>query len=243
MAVLWRLGKKLGNAAIVDVAWSALIAFCALFYLGLNSGNETRRVLASAVASLWGFRLSLYIFYRNLVFKEEDKRYTQLKKNWGAEQNKKMLYFYFMQGIAAALFSIPFLLMAQNTDPQISFLEKFGFGLFVIALVGESLADFQLHKFKANPDNQGKTCKSGLWRYSRHPNYFFEWLVWVSIFVFSLSSPFGWTTIFAPLLMYHFLVNVTGIPKAEEGSLKSRGDEYRQYQKETSKFFPWFVKG
>jgi steroid 5-alpha reductase family enzyme len=117
-----------------------------------------------------------------------------------------------------------------------------GVAFWATGLLGESLADRQLARFRADPANKGKICQIGLWNYSRHPNYFFEWLVWVGYAVFALGSPWGWLGFIAPALMLHFLLNVTGIPMTEELSLKSKGDAYREYQRTTSAFVPWFKK-
>ena len=134
--------------------------------------------------------------------------------------------------------------MLANVDPRlhVGLAEWLGCALWLVALGGETLADRQLAAFKDDPANRGKVCDSGLWRYSRHPNYFFEWLVWVSFFLFALPSPWGWTTIFAPALMLFFLLRVTGIPYTEQQSLRSKGDAYRAYQRVTSPFIPWFPK-
>jgi steroid 5-alpha reductase family enzyme len=99
-----------------------------------------------------------------------------------------------------------------------------------------------MKRFKADPANKGKVCEAGMWRYSRHPNYFFESLVWWAYFLFALGSPFGWTTVFCPLLMLWFLFRVTGIPLTEEQAVRSKGDAYREYQRTTSAFVPWFKK-
>jgi len=127
-----------------------------------------------------------------------------------------------------------------DTRVQWGWCDLLGFLLWVIAICGESLADRQLDAFKANPANRGKVCESGLWYYSRHPNYFFEWLIWVAFFLFALPAPWGWATIVAPALMLFFLLRVTGIPYTEQQSLRSRGAAYRQYQRSTSAFVPWF---
>ena len=100
----------------------------------------------------------------------------------------------------------------------------------------------QLKQFKANPANKGRVCQAGLWNFSRHPNYFFEWLVWVAFFLFALGSPWGWVTIYCPALMLFFLLKVTGIPMTEELAVKTKGDAYREYQRTTSVFVPWFKK-
>ncbi len=109
-------------------------------------------------------------------------------------------------------------------------------------MAGEGLADSQLKRFRAQPENRGQICQAGLWNFSRHPNYFFEWLVWVGLFIFALGSPLGCATLYCPALMLFFLLRVTGIPLTEELSLKSKGDRYREYQQTTSAFVPWFKK-
>ena len=118
-------------------------------------------------------------------------------------------------------------------------IEWAGAVVWAIGLIGEAAADAQLARFKANPANRGRTCRDGLWRYSRHPNYFFEWTIWVGFFIVALGSPFGWATLVAPSLMLYILLYVTGIPAAEAASLRSRGDEFREYQRTTSAFVPW----
>jgi steroid 5-alpha reductase family enzyme len=134
--------------------------------------------------------------------------------------------------------------MLSNFDPRLhlGFSDWLGFSVWLVAILGESLADRQLAAFKADPSNRGKVCSAGLWKFSRHPNYFFEWLVWVALFLFALPAPWGWTTIFAPALMLFFLLRVTGIPYTEQQSLRSRGEAYRSYQRTTSAFVPWFPK-
>ena len=112
----------------------------------------------------------------------------------------------------------------------------------LIALCGEALSDFQMQRFKADRANDGKVCEAGLWRYSRHPNYFFESLIWWGFFIAALSSPHGWVTIICPLLMLYLLFQVTGIPLTEEYAIKSKGELYRAYQRTTNAFVPWFPK-
>jgi steroid 5-alpha reductase family enzyme len=114
--------------------------------------------------------------------------------------------------------------------------------LWLLAMLGESAADAQLNRFRSDPANKGKTCRVGLWNYSRHPNYFCEWLVWVAYFIYALGSPGGWMAVYAPALMYLFLTKVTGIKATEEHAVRSRGEDYREYQRTTNAFFPWFVR-
>jgi steroid 5-alpha reductase family enzyme len=157
-----------------------------------------------------------------------------------------MAGFFQVQGILQVVLSLPWLLTMLDRRPtetfQLSGLNWLGIALWCVGLIGETIADRQLAAFRANPANKGKVCQRGLWNHSRHPNYFFEWLVWVGYAVFALSAPWGWLGLLAPALMWHFLVNVTGIPMTEELSVKSKGVAYRDYQRTTSAFVPWFKR-
>ena len=148
-----------------------------------------------------------------------------------------------LQAVLIVLLSIPFLIVCLNDRPGISLLEWLGVAIWSIAVAGEGVADWQLKQFRSRSENKGKICQAGLWNLSRHPNYFFEWLVWVGFFVFALGSPLGCAAIYCPALMLFFLLRVTGIPLTEELSLKSKGNAYREYQRTTSAFVPWFKKG
>ena len=160
---------------------------------------------------------------------------------WGANAARKMFWFFQMQGLLLVALSAPFLLACLNPSKRF-----FHWWNLPVPPSGSSrwlakaVADQQLKKFKADPANRGRVCQAGLWHYSRHPNYFFEWLIWVAFFVFALGSPLGWTTVYCPALMLFFLLKVTGIPMTEELSVKNRGEEYRAYQRTTSAFVPWF---
>jgi steroid 5-alpha reductase family enzyme len=151
------------------------------------------------------------------------------------------LLFHELQAVIVVIFSLPFLLAAWTPRP-LRLLDFAGLAIVLLALVGESIADRQMQRFKADPGNKGRVCETGLWHYSRHPNYFCEFLVWVGFAIASLSTPWGWLTLACPLLMYHFLTKVTGVPLTEEYALKSKGDAYRTYQRTTNAFFPWFRK-
>lgn len=242
MSLLWLLAKKLNKASIVDPAWAALIAVMAVFYGTMAGGDPVRKFLITAMAVFWGMRLCFFILFVRVAGKHEDPRYKELLAQWGEQKDLKLFQFFILQGIVAAVFSLPFLIVSLNTRAGISAVEIVGFFLWLAAFCGETAADLQLEAFKSDPANRGKTCRAGLWNYSRHPNYFFEFMIWCSFFIFSLGSPYGFFSILCPALIFHFLFNVTGIPKAEEQALKSRGDDYRDYQRRTSKFVPWFPK-
>jgi steroid 5-alpha reductase family enzyme len=233
----WILQLQTKNAAIVDTVWSASFPLLALIYFTLLNGNIQRQLLLVAVVCIWGFRLAIHLYLRT-AGRPEDARYAALRKEWGEKQNAIMLRFYYFQAFLALVLSLPFALILLNKASGLNYFEIAGAGIWLIAFIGESAADHQLKKFKKDASNRGKICDKGLWHYSRHPNYFFEWLVWVSFFVMALGSNLGYITIICPLAMYYFLTKVTGIKYTEEHMMKSRGKTFTDYQNSTSAFFP-----
>ncbi len=131
------------------------------------------------------------------------------------------------------------MLLASRNQTELGVLDIIGCFIWWIAVMGEGIADKQLADFRMQSENKGKVCQRGLWRYSRHPNYFFEWMHWWSYVCFAWFAPWGWLSIGAPLAMLYFIFFVTGIPPTEAQAIKSRGDAYREYQRTTSAFFPW----
>lgn len=242
MSLLWLLAKRINKASIVDPAWASIIAVMAILYGTMADGDPVRKFLVTVMAVFWGMRLGAFIFFMRVAGKPEDPRYKELLAGWGEQRDFKLFRFYILQGIVAAVFSLPFLIISMNPRPGLSGIEVLGILLWLAAFIGETAADLQLEAFKADSASKGKTCRLGLWNYSRHPNYFFEFMIWCAFFIFALGSPYGIVTVICPALIFHFLFNVTGIPKAEEQALRSRGDDYRDYQQKTSKFIPWFPK-
>lgn len=243
MAVLWIVGIRIRNFGIVDIAWAAGFSAVAVLYAVLSEGYTPRRWIMAGMAVLWSLRLTVHLYVRIVGHHPvEDGRYRALRREWAEHLHLKFFWFFQFQAALVSIFSVPFLLACQNPNPRIALFERLGAALWGIALAGESLADRQLSRFKSDPAGRGKTCQVGLWRYSRHPNYFFEWLIWCAYFLFALAAPWGWVTVYCPLLMLYFLFRLTGIPMTEEQSLRSRGDEYRRYQETTSVFVPWFRK-
>ncbi|MBI1770429.1 MAG: DUF1295 domain-containing protein [Bacteroidetes bacterium] len=233
----WLIQLKTKNAAIVDSVWAASFPILALIYFLQSSSSAFRNVMFLSMVLVWGMRLASYLLVRALSH-AEDIRYTALRKKWGNLQNILMLRFFYFQAILALILSLPFALILISPTSDLIFIEWIGIAIWIIGVVGESIADAQLKKFKSNSENQDKICEVGLWNYSRHPNYFFEWLVWTSYFMFALGSPWGWLSIISPLLILYFLLKVTGIPNTEEQMIKSRGQTFIEYQKTTSVFIP-----
>ena len=243
MLVIWWLALRINNLGIVDIAWSAAFAPVAIFYAATTHGDPTRRWLIAGMATLWSLRLGTHLYFRvTNHHPQEDVRYAKMREKWGKNLKSQVLIFFQLQAVLIVLLSLPFLIVCLNDRPGISLLEWLGVTIWLGAIAGESLADWQLKQFRFRSENKGKICEVGLWNYSRHPNYFFEWLVWVGFFIFAWDSPFGCLTVFCPALMLFFLLRVTGIPLTEELSLKSKGDAYRKYQRTTSAFVPWFKK-
>jgi steroid 5-alpha reductase family enzyme len=247
MFALWRLGIRNRNFSYVDIGWSGNFAVLAVLYAALGPGYLPRRVLIASMFAAHGVRLGWHLA-RRIVGEPEEGRYVQLRKEWGASGNLnlKFLGFFEFQAVLNAFLTLPLLLACFNRTPQLHALELAGAALFVVGLLGETVADAQLARFKRDTAmhgaTQGAVCDTGLWRYSRHPNYFFEWLMWIAYAVFAVASPHGWIAVAMPALMLHFLVNVTGIRATEEQALRTKGERYRLYQARTSGFVPWFPK-
>jgi steroid 5-alpha reductase family enzyme len=243
MFFVWLFAKRINNAGVVDVAWSLGFALVALIFLKLGQGDNSRKWLIFAMVAVWSLRLGGYLWMRVAKHHpEEDGRYATLRAQFPRHTWLMFLGFFQLQAVLLVVLSAPFAMASSNPQAGISIWEWAGAALWLIAMAGEAVSDFQLHSFRSQPANKGRTCKAGLWKLSRHPNYFFEWLVWVAYFVFALGTPDGWITAFCPALMLFFLFKVTGIPATEAQALKSRGDEYREYQRTTSVFVPWIPR-
>jgi len=242
MLLLWLIHLPMRNAAIVDAGWAGALALLGVIYAAVGGGYPPRALLVASMALLWGLRLALYLLLTRVIGHPEEGRYVQLRREWGGNLPLKFLAFFQFQALLCILLSTPFLLAALNARPRLALQEYAAVALWLAAFLGELLADRQLHAFKANPANRGRTCRAGLWRYSRHPNYFFEWLIWVAFALFAIGSPYGYLALVSPILILFFLFRVTGIPATEAQALRTKGEDYRQYQQTTSPFVPWFPR-
>lgn len=242
MFMLWIVHFPLRNAAIVDFGFGIGLAILGLGDAMFGSAHGLRAATLGVMTAVWGVRLGLYLLFDRIIGHEEEGRYQELRRKWKTNLGFKFLVFYEFQALICVILSVPFLLAGTNPASELGWLERIAAGLWFIALIGEITADGQLARFKHRPENKGKLCNVGLWRYSRHPNYFFEWLVWVSFALFASASPYGWLGWISPALILYFLLRVTGIPATEAHAVKSRGEAYREYQRTTSAFIPWFPK-
>jgi steroid 5-alpha reductase family enzyme len=238
---VWAISVRVRNYGFLDVAWSYGVLVLAPIYAACGPGTPERKWLLATLGALWSGRLGTHVLLRVLRHHpQEDQRYETLRNRWPGPG--MFLVFFEIQAITVVIFSIPFLLAAFNRAPHLRTVEIAGMAVALISIGGEALADWQLSSFKKTATADEPVCQRGLWRFSRHPNYFFESLVWWGFFLFALGSPWGWTTIICPLLMLWFLFRVTGIPLTEAYALKNKGDAYRVYQRTTSAFLPWFHK-
>lgn len=240
MIAIFLWAKAIKNNGIVDIFWAYNFLVITAIIWFLAEGNQERKMLVCGLGALWSLRLGIYLSFRvGGHIKEEEGRYKALREEWS---DTVFFFFFQAQAFSNVMLAIPFFIIALNTDPVISTVEYIGAALWLVSIIGEGLSDWQLQNFKKNPANKGKVCQDGLWNYSRHPNYFFQLMIWTSVFIMALSSPYGYLAAICPISIGYLIFKVTGIPMTEEQSVRSRGDLYREYQRTTSVFVPWFKK-
>lgn len=242
MLVLWGVQFIRRDATIVDVGWSFGMLGAAI-WLGLAGGGDVvRSTVSGMLVALWAARLGTYLLLNRVVGRtHEDGRYQRMRAAMGRWAQPGFLLFFLAQALFVVIFSMP--LVPAFTSPRAwDCWAWLGCAIWLVAVSGEIIADVQLARFRANPLNRGRTCQTGLWRRSRHPNYFFEWLHWWAYIPLGLGSPYWWLALLGPVIMYVFLRYLTGIPHTEQQALSHRPD-YAEYQRTTPVFFPrLFIK-
>jgi steroid 5-alpha reductase family enzyme len=237
MLALWALHLATRNASWVDVGWAGNLGLLAIAYAIAAPGHVPRRLLVATVVGLWSARLTWHLIART-AGAPEDPRYGEMRARWGGNLGLKFFTLFVGQGVLDVLLALPFLFATIDPAPRIHPLAWLGAAVALGGMLGEATADAQLRAFKADARNRGQVCRVGLWGWSRHPNYFFDWLVWVGFALIGLGSPWGWTGLLGPTLMLYFLTRVTGIAATEAHALQSRGEAYARYQREVSAFVP-----
>lgn len=242
MALLWYRQLRTREADVVDLAWTVGLGGAAVWYAAaVPLGVGWRRWMVAAMAGLWSLRLAVYLLGR-VRSPGEDGRYRDLRVKWGRGAPVKFFVFFQAQAGLVIVLSVHFLLAMRPPDPSLRVADLAGVAIWLVSLVGESVADHQLERFRATADNERRVCQTGLWRYSRHPNYFFEWLHWLAYVPVAYGHAPLWAILFAPVLLLVSIRFVTGIPPIERRSVERRGEEYRRYQRTTSAFIPWFPR-
>jgi steroid 5-alpha reductase family enzyme len=242
MALAWVVQQRSGNSGWVDTIWTfslGLVGAGSALWPIADAPPNARQWLVAALVAVWSVRLGSHIAVRTAGI-TDDPRYAAFAKEWGADSPRKM--FLFLQNQALGSIPLVFAIFVASRFPSDALRLQDYLGVLILftGIAGEALADQQLKTFRSDPANKSKVCDIGLWRWSRHPNYFFEWFGWLAYPVIALSVPYPWSlaTLLAPIFMYWILRHVTGVPPLEEQMLKSRGDGYRAYQARTSVFFP-----
>ena len=242
MASLWYRQLRTREADVVDLAWTVGLGGAAVFYAAaVPLGVGWRRWVVAAMAGLWSLRLAAYLFGR-VRSPGEDGRYRDLRVKWGRGAPLKFFVFFQAQAVLVVALSVHFLLAMRPPDPSLRVADLVGVAIWFVSLVGESVADRQLQRFRSMTGNERRVCEAGLWRYSRHPNYFFEWTQWLAYVPIAYGHAPLWAVLFAPALLLLSIRFVTGIPPIERRSVEQRGEEYRRYQRTTSAFIPWFPR-
>jgi len=234
-AWLWQLRTQ--NAGMVDPVWAASLGAAALFIGACATGAAANRACVAAGGALWGARLARHLWRRNHG-KPEDRRYRAFRERWGVRAARNMFGFFQLQALISVLLAIAFLVPAYAPEAASPLSIAAFIAIWLIAVAGEAAADRQLKRFAADPAQRGKVCREGWWRYSRHPNYFFECVHWAAYAVLSIELPWGWATLAPPVVMAWLLLKVSGVPILEAHLAKTR-DGYRDYMRTTSALIPW----
>lgn len=242
MILLWLLSLALKNSSIVDIFWGTGFVIVAwVTFLLTPEGFEARKWLLSILVTIWGLRLSLYILTRNWG-KPEDFRYQVWRKEAGSAWWWRSFFKVFLlQGVLLWIISTPFLAAQISAQPdRLTWLDFLAIPVWLIGFFFEAVGDWQLSRFKANPANKGKVFDRGVWRYTRHPNYFGDATQWWAYYLIALAAG-GWWTIFSPIIMTTLLMRVSGVTLLEK-SLKEEKPGYKEYIESTSEFIPWFPR-
>ena len=242
MGVAWLVAERTGRSGWIDAIWTFATGLAGVTLAILPASPEALRpLLVAGLAALWSLRLGFHIV-RRTARGGDDPRYRQLRVEWGDTASGRLFLFLQAQAAAGLVLALSIAAAAHRPGVALDIRDALGVALFAVAAFGERTADRQLARFGADDRNHGKICDAGLWAYSRHPNYFFEWLVWVSFAIIAIAPPghypWGWFGLAAPVLMYVLLVHVSGIPPLEAHMLRSRGDAFRLYQARVNAFWP-----
>ena len=246
MAGAWVVQQRTGNSGWVDTIWTfslGMVGVGSALWPVEGAPPNARQWLVAALVMIWSLRLGTHIAIRTAHI-TDDPRYAAFAREWGADSPRRMFVFLQNQALGSIPLAFTIFVAARFPGDGLRLSDYLGALILLVGIAGEAIADAQLTVFRNNPANKGRVCDAGLWRWSRHPNYFFEWFGWLAYPVIGisfsdpLSYPWGFATLLGPVFMYWILVYVTGIPPLEQQMLRSRGDRYRDYQSRTSMFFP-----
>ncbi len=238
MTAVWLLQLRTRNAGIVDAVWPLVIGAGAVWYASVGSGDVMLRGVMALLSAAWALRLGGYLALRNRG-PVEDRRYAQLRSRWGAAANRRMLLFFLFQAVIAWLVALTYLPIAYHAGPAAGIALLSGAALCLAGILGEAIADAQLRAFKRKPDPRKQVCDQGLWRYSRHPNYFFECLHWAGYPLLAINADWAALSLIGPVLITALLLRFSGIPTIEASDARRQRPGYDDYVRRTSAFIPW----
>lgn len=242
LTLIWVWSVIIKNVSIVDIFWGVGFVIANVVYVWMSESLNPRKILMLILVSIWGLRLAIYLAFRN-IGKGEDFRYQEFRRTYGEGRYWWLSYFqtFLLQGILMMMISLPLLGISLSEDSgALNLLDYFGILLWLIGFTFEAVSDFQLSRFKKNANNKGKVLNTGLWKYSRHPNYFGDSVVWCSYAVFSIAAGSYWHII-GSVIMILLIIKVSGVSLLEK-TLKNTKPQYQEYIYKTSSFFPWFPK-
>jgi steroid 5-alpha reductase family enzyme len=244
MTVAWLIQRRTGHTAWIDVCWTfgtgAVAVVASLVPWPPGEALNARQIVVATLIAIWSLRLGGHLLSRTRKA-GDDPRYRDLIDQWGASADRRMLFQVQAQAVVALLLAISVAVAAHNPRPGLGLMDALGAALLVAGLTGEAVSDWQLRRFRSDPANRARICEDGLWKWSRHPNYFFEWACWLAYPLIAIDGayPLGWITLLAPACMYWILVYVSGVPPLEQHMLRSRGQQFRELQARTRAFFPF----
>ncbi len=238
----WLLSVRLRDVSFVDVMWGPGFALVAAVGALLGSGEAARRAIVVVLVGVWGLRLATHIFVRNRG-QAEDYRYRAMRERQGPRFVwLSAITVFGLQGALLLFIALPLVAATALRDaPAPGLFDIAGIALFLFGFLFEAIGDAQLTRFRANPANRGKVCDVGLWRYSRHPNYFGDATLWWGFYLLACAVPGGWWTVGSPLVMTVLLLKVSGVALLERG-LSSTKPGYADYVARTSAFVPWLPR-
>ena len=242
-AVLWLVAERTKNAGIVDVGWAQTFTGVVLLFALQPLAPKAGWLPIAALVIAWSTRLTCYLVSRGAATGAEEGRYVELRRRWALRASQRFFGFFQVQAALTAILSTAFVVPFVVAPWDSGWLRALGFTVSAIGIAGEAIADYQLARWKREPSHAGRVCETGLWKYSRHPNYFFEWCVWIGFAVYGLAfAPWGLVALLGQAIILGSILGVTGIPPTEAQALRSKGDAYRQYQARVSRFIPMSPK-
>lgn len=240
ITIIWLWYLHSNNPSIIDGCWSIGIFLAGSVYMSTQLpqvGSNIKIHLAWLMLLIWAARLAGYIWFTRILKNKSDPRYETISANWRLSKKIGFLLNYLLQGLFMAVVAVPFLFIPYSTPKELFFLDYLAIIMVTIGILGESVADWQLSKFKKN--SLGRICNQGLWAYSRHPNYFFELIIWFGFALLAWHTTlFAWLSFISPMLLLCIFVFITG-PITERQMLKSKGNLFNDYKRTTSFIIPW----